>query len=169
MSPSSAAATALIALGSNLGDRARLIAAALERLDRLPGTRVVASSALYETDPIGPPGQPPYLNAAAAVRTSLDPRGLLEACLRIETDLGRVRGERWGPRTIDLDLLLHGRANIDEPGLRLPHPRLTERAFVLVPLAEIAPEALVGGRTVAAWAREADAGGVRRWESADRG
>jgi 2-amino-4-hydroxy-6-hydroxymethyldihydropteridine diphosphokinase len=106
---------------------------------------MVAVSQLRETEPVGIVDQPGFLNGVAQVRTSLSPRALLDLLLEIETSLGRVRGERWGPRTVDLDLLLYGREQIDEPGLRVPHPRLHERAFALEPLAELDPELDVPG------------------------
>jgi 2-amino-4-hydroxy-6-hydroxymethyldihydropteridine diphosphokinase len=144
-------ARALVALGSNLGDRRRTIERALEEVCRLPGTCVVASSSLHETDPVGgPPDQGAFLNAAAEVETRLSPRELLDGLLAIERTLGRVRTERNGPRTIDLDLILFGNGVLDEAGLALPHPRFRERSFVLAPLAEVAPDAVdpVTGRTV---------------------
>lgn len=134
-------ARAFIGIGSNLGDRAATIDAALAALGRLEGTRVVAVSSLYETEPVGPP-QPAYLNGAAALDTTLSPEHLLARLLEIERALGRVRTseQRNGPRSIDLDLLLHGDARCVGGDLELPHPRMAERAFVLVPLAEIAPQ-----------------------------
>ncbi len=145
---------AAVALGSNLGDRAAQIAAALERLRRLPGTTVRAASDPIETEPVGPVSQPNFLNAAALLETGLGPRALLDALLAVERDLGRTRspGARWGPRAIDLDLLVFGDRVIHEPGLVIPHPRLHERAFVLEPLARIAPDLMVPGvgRTVRA-------------------
>ena len=133
---------AYIALGSNLGDRRAMIARAIRRVDQHAGIAVERVSSIIETEPVGPPGQGPYMNAAVRVRTGLDPRGLLEALLAIEIELGRDRSAdsvRWGARVIDLDLLVFGQLVIDEPGLRVPHPRLHERVFVLIPLAEIAP------------------------------
>jgi 2-amino-4-hydroxy-6-hydroxymethyldihydropteridine diphosphokinase len=119
---------------------------ALELLDAEDGLDVVAVSTFRETDPVGLLDQPRFLNAAAAVETGLSARDLLEALLRIERKLGRVRdGTRWGPRTIDLDLLLYGDEIVDEPGLCVPHPRLHERRFALEPLAELAPQAVVPG------------------------
>lgn len=134
---------AYISVGANLGDRADTIARALRMLDEVPGIRLLRASALIETDPVGPP-QPRYLNGAVAVETALDARELLDALLAIERSLGRTRdpGCRNGPRTIDLDLVLHGDAVIEEQGLSVPHPRMGDRAFVLVPLAEIAPDAV---------------------------
>jgi len=141
--PPTDAAHACIALGANLGDRAGAIRAALAALDRLPGVEVLRTSSLHETDAVTLPGaepQPAYCNAAAVVATTLRPEALLDALLRIERDLGRDREDaaRWAPRMIDLDLLLYADRVIDAPGLRVPHPRMHERAFVLDPLAEIA-------------------------------
>jgi 2-amino-4-hydroxy-6-hydroxymethyldihydropteridine diphosphokinase len=133
-------ATAFIALGSNLGDRRGHLARALAALRAAPGVAVERVSSLYETAPVGgPPGQGDYLNAAAALRTDRSPDDLLQLLLQIETSLGRVRAERDGPRTVDLDLLLHDDATRADPRLTLPHPRMHERLFVLRPLAEIAP------------------------------
>lgn len=115
-------------------------------LDAEQGVSVVAVSVLRETDPVGVTEQPSFLNGAASIDTTLTPRELLDALLRVERQLGRVRdGARWGPRTIDLDLLLYGDEAVDEPGLCVPHPRLTERRFTLEPLAELDPDALVPG------------------------
>jgi len=125
---------AYVGVGANLGDREATIRAALAAL---PG--VVAVSALRETDPVGIVEQPLFLNGAAALETELAARELLETLLAVERELGRERGERWGPRTIDLDLLLYGDETIDVPGLEVPHPRLAERAFVLEPLLELDP------------------------------
>jgi len=130
---------AFIGLGSNLGDRLGMLSAALERIAREPGFRLLRASIAYDTAPVGPP-QPRYLNAVAQVGTLFTPRAALRKLLDFEDQLGRVRGEKWGPREIDLDLLLFGDRVLDEPAV--PHPRLHERAFVLVPLAEIAPGAV---------------------------
>jgi 2-amino-4-hydroxy-6-hydroxymethyldihydropteridine diphosphokinase len=138
---------AYIGVGANLGDREATMRAALAALDATPGIRVVAVSSFRETEPVGYVDQPRFLNAAAAVETELDARGLLDALLAVERGLGRTReGPRFGPRTIDLDLLLFGDAEVDEPGLTVPHPRLHERAFVLEPLTELDPEMVVPGR-----------------------
>ena len=138
---------AYIGVGANLGDREATIRAALAALDATPGIRVVAVSSFRETEPVGYVDQPQFLNAAAAVETELDARGLLDALLAVERGLGRTReGPRFGPRTIDLDLLLFGDLEVDEPGLTVPHPRLHERAFVLEPLTELDPEMVVPGR-----------------------
>jgi len=133
--------TAFVGIGSNLGEPERQIAAALEQLAAEDGIELVAASTLRETEPVGYLDQPSFLNGAAQLETALPPRELLERLLEIESRLGRVRGEgpRFGPRTIDLDLLLYGDETIDEPGLTVPHPRLAERRFALEPLAELAP------------------------------
>ena len=132
---------AYIGLGSNLGDREATLREALRRLGALEGIEVAAVSTFRETDPVGKLDQPRFLNAAAALDTSLPPRELLACLLEVERGLGRDRAaeERWGPRTIDLDLLLYGDETIDVPGLEVPHPRLAERAFVLEPLLELDP------------------------------
>jgi 2-amino-4-hydroxy-6-hydroxymethyldihydropteridine diphosphokinase len=135
-----------IGLGANLGDREATIRAALDRLDGEDGIQVVRVSSLRETDPVGYTDQPRFLNGVAELETELAPRELLERLLSVERVLGRVReGPRYGPRTIDLDLLLYGDAVVDEPGLRIPHPRLAERRFVLEPLAELEPDLVVPG------------------------
>jgi 2-amino-4-hydroxy-6-hydroxymethyldihydropteridine diphosphokinase len=130
---------AYVGLGSNLGDRAAYLLLGLSALSRLPETRLLRLSPVYETDPVGPP-QPPYLNMVAELETELSPKGLLAEMLGIEKALGRERRERWGPRTLDLDLLLYGDLVLEEAGLSVPHPRLHERAFVLVPLLDLLPE-----------------------------
>jgi 2-amino-4-hydroxy-6-hydroxymethyldihydropteridine diphosphokinase len=141
--------TAYIALGANLGNRLRTLRQAVARLRDL-GT-IEAVSPVYETDPVGYAEQPPYLNAVVRLQTQLDASGLLGALLAIEADLGRIRSFRNAPRTVDLDLLFFDDLVVDTPGLRVPHPRLHERAFVLVPLSAIAPELIhpVLGRSIA--------------------
>lgn len=134
---------ALIALGANLGEREKSLREALARLDAEPAIDVERVSSFFETEPVGgPAGQGKYINAAALLRTSLAPRELLAVLLQIEHDLGRVRAkdQRNAPRTMDLDLLLYDQQILHEPGLEIPHPRLHERQFVLLPLSEIAPE-----------------------------
>jgi 2-amino-4-hydroxy-6-hydroxymethyldihydropteridine diphosphokinase len=134
-------AQAFVGLGANLGDRLQALRAAVDRLDAIAGIRVVKCSPVYETAPQGPvPAQPDFLNAVCAVETSLAPRELLACLLRVESALGRARDVPQGPRTIDLDLLLFGSAVVDEPGLSVPHPQLHRRAFVLVPLLDLAPD-----------------------------
>ena len=137
---------AYVGLGSNLGDRERVIEHAVELLGADPGVDIVSTSSLRETEPWGPVAQPRFLNGAVAVETTLEPRALLGVLLDVERRLGRVREERWGPRTIDLDLLLYGDAVLDEPGVTVPHPRLHERTFVLKPLHELDPTLVVPGR-----------------------
>jgi 2-amino-4-hydroxy-6-hydroxymethyldihydropteridine diphosphokinase len=137
---------AYIGLGANLGPREEAIRRAVELLERSPGLDVVAISELRETDPVGVMDQPRFLNGAAALETSLTARELLDLLLDVEREFGRVRVERWGPRVIDLDLLLYGEETLDEPGLRVPHPRLHERRFALEPLAELDPELAIPGR-----------------------
>ena len=141
-------ATAYIGLGSNLGDRMTTLQTAVQRLESLG--RVAEVSSLYQTEPVGYLEQPPFLNAVVALETVLAPIDLLHALLGIERDLGRMRTFRNAPRTVDLDLLLVDNVILDTTELTLPHPRLHERAFVLVPLAEVAPEAVhpVSGQTV---------------------
>ena len=141
--------TAYLALGANLGDRLENLQRAADALAATPGVRVVRSSRVYETEPVGPE-QPEYLNAVLEVETDLPPRELLRVCLAVEDDMGRVRAERWGPRPIDVDVLTYGAGTIDEPDLVVPHPRMHERGFVLVPLAELdADPPLPGGRHLA--------------------
>ena len=141
---------AYVGLGANVGNRRENLDRAVELLGAEPGVRVFAVSSVRETDPVGYEDQPRFLNAACAVDTELGPRDLLERLLAIERALGRDRtGPRFGPRTIDLDLLLYGSETIDEPGLTVPHPRLAERLFVLEPLHELAPVlVLPDGRAV---------------------
>ena len=139
---------AYVALGSNLGDRLTNLRNAVNLLGERPGIRVLRSSRVYETDPVGPP-QPDYLNAVIELDTDRSPHELLEACLEVERVLGRVRGERWGPRVIDLDLLVVDRRVVEDDALTLPHPRMHERGFVLVPLLELDPDPMLpDGRSV---------------------
>jgi 2-amino-4-hydroxy-6-hydroxymethyldihydropteridine diphosphokinase len=138
---------AYVGLGANLGDREAMLRSALEQLRTEPGMRVTAVSAFRDTAPVGLVDQPRFLNAAAAVETELGARELLDRLLGIERRLGRRReGPRFGPRTIDLDLLLYGDERIDEPGLHVPHPRLHERLFALEPLTELDQSLVVPGR-----------------------
>ena len=135
--------TAYVALGSNRGDRDEHLAFAVRALDELPNTRVVECSPVYETEPVGPGEQGPYLNAVVSLETSLPPRRLLEGMLAMEVRAGRDRSaeiQRWGPRALDLDLLLFDDDELDEPDFVVPHPRLAERSFVLAPLADLAPD-----------------------------
>ena len=137
---------AYVGLGSNLADPVEQVIAAFEALSALPDTRVTARSTLYGSRPMGPADQPDYVNAVARLATALDPHELLAALQGIEDRAGRDRsGARWGPRTLDLDLLLYGDLECDDDRLVLPHPGMAERAFVLVPLAEIAPDLVLPG------------------------
>lgn len=155
---------AYVGLGSNLGDRAAMLRAALERLASLG--KILAASSVYETEPWGKTDQPRFLNAACILETELEPRDLLHGLARIERELGRDRlaEERWGPRVIDLDLLLYDGRVENTDALAVPHPRLHERAFALVPLAEIAPEAVhpLLGKRISDLAKQLGRAGVRR-------
>jgi len=138
---------AFVGLGANLGQREETLLRAVELLAAEDGVEVVVLSSVRETDPVGVEDQPRFLNAAALLETTLEPRELLDVLLRIERELGRVRdGTRWGPRVIDLDLLAYGSEVVDEPGLRVPHPRLHERRFALEPLVELDPDLELPGR-----------------------
>jgi 2-amino-4-hydroxy-6-hydroxymethyldihydropteridine diphosphokinase len=140
---------AYVAIGSNLGDRERHLGAAVTALHALCGVRDVVTSRIYETEPVGPGPQRPYLNAVARVRTTLAPRALLDSLLAIERSEGRERGAvRNAPRTLDLDLLAYGDREIDEPGLVVPHPRIAQRAFVLEPLCDLAPDLVLPGASL---------------------
>lgn len=138
--------TALIGLGGNLGDVRTRLDAAIAALDALPGLRVTGRSRSFSTPPWGRLDQPDFINAAIVVSTTLTPHALLDTLLSVEQSFGRVReGERWGPRTLDLDLLAFGNATIADDRLTVPHPRMAERAFVLLPLADVAPDAILPG------------------------
>jgi 2-amino-4-hydroxy-6-hydroxymethyldihydropteridine diphosphokinase len=137
---------AYVGLGANLGPREQTLRRAVDLLAATDGVDVLAVSELRETEPVGVVDQPLFLNGAVALETTLSPRALLDLLLEVERSLGRIREERWGPRLIDLDLLVYGDAVIDEPGLRVPHPRLHERAFALEPLAELDPDLEIPGR-----------------------
>lgn len=142
------AQAAYIGLGSNLGDKKGNLEEALKLLGAAPGVQLKKVASYYRTAPLGGPVQDWYLNTVAAVSTSLEPHHLLETLLTIEKRLGRVRTVRWGPRTIDLDLLIYGSRVINSDALTLPHPRMAERAFVMAPLAELVPELVLQGKTV---------------------
>lgn len=144
--------TAYVALGANLGDPAATVRAAFGALANLPESRVVHGSSLYRTAPVGITEQPEFINAVAQLETTLAPETLLDALFDIELRFGRIRADKNGPRTLDLDLLLYNDQFLELPRLTLPHPRLHLRAFVLHPLAEIAPDLLIPGRgSIAAW------------------
>jgi len=145
MNAAAPAVTAFIGLGANLGDAVAAMDAACVALGALPDTRLVTRSRLYRSAPVGVSGQPDYINAVVQLRTALRARQLLEALMRIEADNGRTRDFHMAPRTLDMDLLLHGQTVIDEPDLTVPHPRMHLRAFVLAPLAELAPDTVIPG------------------------
>ena len=150
-----------VSLGSNLGDREAMRRGALDAIDALPGTSLAESSPIYETEPMGPQDQGAYMNMAAKITTSLLPSALIASLQQIEAGLGRVAVEHrrhWGPREIDIDVLLFDNAVIDEPGLTVPHPGLHQRWFVLKPLSDLAPHALhpLLGRSIAALLAEVD-------------
>ena len=156
---------AYLSLGGNLGDPARAMGAALRILDEDPHSKVVSVSSLYRTPPWGKTDQPDFLNAAAEIETGLEPRELLDLCLEAERRLKRVRQERWGPRLVDIDILVFGDRRVHETGLDIPHPRMLERAFVLVPLAEIAPDFMVGGASLAEHLGNIDQAGIEKLPS----
>lgn len=156
---------AAIAFGSNLGDSRLILEAALKTLAAQPGLLLQARSPAYRTFAVGPP-QPDYYNLCAQFATSLTPQALLTTLLEVETQFGRIRRERWGPRLLDLDLLLFDSLILDQPNLQIPHPRMRERAFVLVPLSDIAPDWIdpVSGQSIAQLRSQIDYGGVFRSE-----
>ncbi|PKM43427.1 MAG: 2-amino-4-hydroxy-6-hydroxymethyldihydropteridine diphosphokinase [Gammaproteobacteria bacterium HGW-Gammaproteobacteria-1] len=152
---------AYIGLGSNLDDPAQQLRRALEALAQLPQTRLAGCSRFYRSAPLGPQDQPDYINAVAALDTALEAEALLDALQAIEAAQGRVRLRRWGPRTLDLDLLLYGRETLTTPRLTVPHPGLAERNFVLYPLADLAPEmVLPDGRALTDLLKQCDAAGL---------
>ncbi len=157
-------ASALIALGGNVGDVRTTFARAILAICDRAGARLLARSSDYSTPPWGDDQQPPFINACIEVETALEPHALLQALHDIEKDFGRDRANarRWGPRTLDLDLLAYDDLATDAHGLTLPHPRLFERAFVLVPLCEIAPARLIGGRTPAEALKTVAVNGIER-------
>jgi 2-amino-4-hydroxy-6-hydroxymethyldihydropteridine diphosphokinase len=160
--------SAWIGLGSNLGDGPATVKSALEFLHKLPRTRLLRCSSIYRTEPWGETGQPPFTNAVAELETGLEPLELLAAILEIESELGRVRDERrWGPRLIDLDLLLLGDRRVNLPELIIPHPFMHQRAFVLAPLAELDSQLSVPGRaTVGELLSRVDSSTVRKMAEA---
>jgi 2-amino-4-hydroxy-6-hydroxymethyldihydropteridine diphosphokinase len=160
---------ACIGLGSNLDDPVRQVGSALDELAGLPLSRLLRRSSLYRSPPMGPTDQPDYVNAAALIETALEPLELLDVLQAIEAAHGRRRELRWGPRTLDLDLLVYGDLRLDHPRLTLPHPGIAGRAFVLVPLAEIAPDLELPGTGSVAAAAAAVARQVDRIEDATSG
>lgn len=151
---------ATLGLGGNIGDPRAAMAAALQALDGRDDCRVLAVSRLYRTPPWGKIDQADFFNSCALIETRLSPKDLLDLCLSIERGMKRVRLERWGPRTIDIDVLTYGDRQVHEEGLDVPHPRMVERGFVLMPLADIAPDLIVLGKTVSAWLDQADTTGI---------
>ena len=129
-------------IGGNVGDTAHTLSAAVARIERESSVRVLASSPVYRNPPVGPQGQPDYLNAVIELEVLLSPQDLLSLFLAVEMEFGRVRAIRWGPRTLDLDILTYGDRIVDEPGLTIPHPHMHERSFVLIPLADLHPHAV---------------------------
>ena len=156
-----ARARAYVGLGSNLDDPAAQLRRAFDDLEALDGVQALRRSRLFRTPPWGRIDQPEFVNAVAELDTTLSPHALLHALQAVEMRFGRARREHWGPRVLDLDLLLHGDARIDEPHLRLPHPHLHQRAFVLVPLADLAPDLHIAGRgSVSALLAGVDTAGI---------
>lgn len=158
---------AFLSLGSNIGDREKWLMAALKELDNCEQITIKAISSIYETEPVGYTDQDLFLNMAVKISTSLPAEELLQTCLRIEEKLGRIRGQRWGPRKIDLDILLYNKENIEMEGLQIPHPRMTTRAFVLIPLLEIDEQLMLpeGKAPLADYLKEIpDKEGVRLWK-----
>jgi 2-amino-4-hydroxy-6-hydroxymethyldihydropteridine diphosphokinase len=151
-----------VALGSNLGDSLFILEAAIETLAETQGINLLAKSNWYQTKPVGPP-QPDYLNGCILLQVQMIPDLLLKILLKIENKFGRVRNEKWGARTLDLDILLYGNQVINTPGLQIPHPRMRDRAFVLVPLAEIAPDWVepVSGFAIKELVKDVDCSEVR--------
>lgn len=150
----------ILALGSNVGDKVANIHAAIARLTQSGQMRLVRQSQIYRTAPWGKTDQDWFANAAIAVATGLTPREILSHCQQVENELGRVRRERWGPRLIDVDVLFYRDAEISEPDLVIPHPLIAERAFVLVPLAEIAPDVVIRGQAAVQMLRDVESGDV---------
>ncbi|RFC66631.1 MULTISPECIES: 2-amino-4-hydroxy-6-hydroxymethyldihydropteridine diphosphokinase [Mesorhizobium] len=153
---------AYIGLGGNLGDPKAAMGQALRTMDSDARSAIGKVSSIYRTPPWGKTDQPDFLNAAAEIRTTRSPRELLELCLATEKTLKRVRAERWGPRTIDIDILKYGSDTINEEGLEIPHPRMLDRPFVLLPLAEIAPNIDLSGENASTRAARADQTGIEK-------
>ena len=156
---------ASLSLGGNVGDVRASFRFALERLEQTADVDVIATSSIYRTAPWGKTDQPDFLNMAALLRTTLRPRALLDLCLAIEKERGRDRVELWGPRTLDIDVLTYGDETVNEPGLCIPHPRLHERAFALIPLVEIAPDTRIGDVRVEDMLSALDSRGIERTDA----
>ncbi len=170
-SPPQSEREALIAIGSNLGDRLGTISKCIHFLDTPKNFRIISASRVYESNPIGPvPDQPRFLNAAVRIATSLDPLDLLRLCLQTEERFGRVRDVPQGPRTLDLDIIaVSDLPTLNHPRLTLPHPRATSRNFVILPLAEIAPDWQIRNRPIREWAQEVDPRGIRLFSEVSYG
>ena len=151
---------AMLGLGGNLGDPVQSMKLALQALNLRNDCRIVGVSRLYRTPPLSKVSQAFFYNGCAALQTSLKPQQLLSICLDVERSLKRVRVEHWGPRTIDIDILTYGSCVIDLPTLQVPHPRMTDRGFVLMPLTDIAADLIVAGRAVSHWLSEVDVQGI---------
>lgn len=160
-------AQSFLALGSNMGDKVGTIGQAIALLESHSEIDVVSRSKLYKTPPWGEEDQDWFVNACLEVTTTFTPLKLLDACQAIENELGRVRAARWGPRVIDLDVLTYGDLEYSDRRLTLPHPRITERAFVLVPLHDLAPNLLFDGKPVSAWLDDVDRSGITVVDPAD--
>jgi 2-amino-4-hydroxy-6-hydroxymethyldihydropteridine diphosphokinase len=152
---------AALGLGGNVGDPQAAMALALQSIDARDDCRVSAVSRLYLTPPWGKTDQADFYNCCALVETRMPPRAFLDLCLSLETEMKRVRTERWGPRTLDIDVLTYGAVEQKTPELELPHPRMTERAFVMLPLADLAPHLLIAGRKAESWAGSLNSTGIR--------
>jgi 2-amino-4-hydroxy-6-hydroxymethyldihydropteridine diphosphokinase len=155
-------ADAVLGLGSNVGERRAALAGAVDAMRAHPDIAIIAASPLYESAPWGITDQQDFLNAAVWVATSLAPTDLLAAILAIEVSLGRVRGKKWGPRVIDIDILVYGDEPIDVPGLTIPHPHLTERVFALEPLVEVMPDVVIGKRPARQWLAQLERSGLKK-------
>jgi 2-amino-4-hydroxy-6-hydroxymethyldihydropteridine diphosphokinase len=153
--------TAALGLGGNIGDPAAAMAHALQALDARKDCRVLAVSRLYLTPPWGNTNQADFFNCCALIDTELEPEELLDLCLALERESKRVRAERWGPRTLDIDILTYGDRVEKTPALELPHPRMTERAFVMLPLADLAPHMIINERKAESWAGSLNSTGIR--------
>lgn len=160
-SPDAVWAMASLGLGGNMGDPPAAMAEALRQLDQRDDCKVIGVSRLYSTPAWGKTDQADFFNCCALVETSLSPEALLENCLSIEKGMKRERIERWGPRVIDIDVLTYGNVTQSGEALEIPHPRMTSRGFVMMPLADIAPDMTVNGKSVAAWLRDADVTGIK--------
>lgn len=152
--------TAVLGLGSNMGDKVGNLRRAMALLEEPGGIRIVGTSRIYRTTPWGVTDQDWFVNACVAIETSLAPLALLRRCLAIEAEMGRVRERHWGPRLIDVDVLVYGDVTSETAELALPHPRITERGFVLVPLQDVAPDLVIAGRTVPDWIAKLDVSDV---------